>query len=107
MPRMTAPLDAPSARSAISSASPSTYGATPTTPGCCAARPRTLRHSGNPAENAVSVACDVMLRIRVRSSRSNPFMTDSTTISTATPIATPVIDIIEMNDKNRLPVERR
>jgi hypothetical protein len=46
--------------------------------------------------------------MRVRSSRSKPFMTDSTTISTATPSARPSIDTIVMNDRNpRRCVERR
>ena len=84
-----------------------TKGATASTPGWVEVRCRTSRQSGRPAPNAVSVACDVMLRMRVRSSRSKPFMTDSTTISVATPIATPTIEIAEMKDRNRLPVERR
>ncbi len=45
--------------------------------------------------------------MRLLSSLSKPFITDSTTISTATPIATPTIDISEMNDRKRLPLERR
>ncbi len=45
--------------------------------------------------------------MRDRSSCSNPFITDSTTISTATPIATPTMEIMEMKDRKRLPVERR
>ena len=45
--------------------------------------------------------------MRLRSSRSKPFITERTTISTATPIATPSIEISEMNDRKRLPDERR
>ena len=63
--------------------------------------------SASPSPNAVIVACEERLRIRVRSSRSKPFMTESTTISTATPMATPTIEISEMNDRKRLPIERR
>ena len=70
------------------------------------ARARVARIAGqsaSPRRTPLSVACEVMLRMRLRSSRSNPFITDSTTISTATPIATPTIDISEMNDRKRLP----
>jgi len=35
------------------------------------------------------VACEVTARIRLRSSRSKPFMTDSTTMSVATPSVSP------------------
>ena len=37
-------------------------------------------------------------RIRVRSSFWKPFMTESTTISAATPSAMPAIEISEMNE---------
>ena len=107
MPRSATAADTPSLRSPISSASPSTYGATASTAGFASARSRSAGQSCRPAPNVVTVACEVMLRMRSRSSRSKPFMTDSTTISTATPIATPTIDISEMNDRKRLPVERR
>jgi hypothetical protein len=36
--------------------------------------------------------------MRARSSRSKPFMTDSTTISAITPTAMPSIDTSEMNE---------
>jgi hypothetical protein len=41
--------------------------------------------------------------MRLRNSDSKPFMTDSTTMSTATPMATPAIEITEMNDAKPLP----
>ena len=49
------------------------------------------------------LACEVRLRMRSRTSRSKPFITDSTTMSTATPIATPAIEIVEMKETKRLP----
>ena len=52
--------------------------------------------------------CDATERIRVRSSSWNPFITDSTTISAATPSAMPAIDISAMNEMNVLrPAPRR
>ena len=42
--------------------------------------------------------CDTDERIRVRSSSWNPFITDSTTISAATPSAIPPIEMSEMNE---------
>jgi len=54
------------------------------------------------------VACEVTLNIRLRNSRSKPFMTDRTTISVATPSANPSTDIRATNDTNpRRCVERR
>ena len=53
-----------------------------------AARARTPVRAACP-QAPMSVACAVTLRMRVRSSRSKPFMTDSTTISTATPSTSP------------------
>ena len=43
----------------------------------------------------------VRLRMRVRSTSSKPFMTDSTTISTATPSAKPSIAMPAISDTNR------
>ena len=107
MPRSVAALEAPPARSAISSVSVSTNGAAAATRGFSSACCRIAGQSASPSPKAVIVACEVRLRMRERSSCSKPFMTDSTTISTATPIATPTIEISEMNDRKRLPVERR
>ena len=47
------------------------------------------RQSASVPSRPESVACAVTLRMRVRSSRSKPFMTDSTTISIATPSVSP------------------
>ena len=66
------------------------------------------RQSLSVPSRPMSVACEVTARMRLRSSRSKPFMTESTTISTATPSARPSIDTTEMNDrKPRRCVERR
>ncbi len=107
MPRNVAALADPCGRSAISSTSPSTNGVAPTTRGLVIACSRSARQSARPSPKAVIEACEVRLRMRARSSCSNPFITDSTTIRTATPIATPTMEISEMNDRKRLPVERR
>jgi hypothetical protein len=106
-PRTVAAFDCPSATSPMSSASPSTKGAAAATRGLASACCRNACQFGRPAPNAVTVACDVMLRMRSRSSFSKPFITESTTMSTATPMATPTIDMTEMNDRKRFPVERR
>ena len=54
------------------------------------------------------VACEVTASMRVRSSRSKPFITDSTTISVATPSVSPHTDISATNEtKPRRCVERR
>ena len=44
------------------------------------------------------VACDAMPRMRVRSSFSKPFMTDSTVISAATPMAMPSMELRLMKE---------
>ena len=46
----------------------------------------------------VIVTCDTMPRMRPRNSFSNPFITDSTTISAITPSAIPSIEINEMKE---------
>ena len=53
--------------------------------------------------SALMLACEVRLRMRPRTSRSKPFITESTTMSTATPIAMPAIEIVEMKETKRLP----
>ena len=91
----------------MSSASPSTYGAAASTLGLASAVARIAGQPSAPAPKAASVACEVM-SIRLRSSGvSKPFITDSTTMNTATPIATPSIDISDMNDRKPSPDERR
>ena len=44
--------------------------------------------------------CEATDRMRLRSSFWNPFITDSTTISAATPSAMPAIEISAMNEMN-------
>ncbi len=51
--------------------------------------------------------CDATARIRLRSSSWKPFITDSTTISAATPSAMPAIDVSAMNEMNELRPEPR
>ena len=46
--------------------------------------------------------CDATERIRLRNSSWKPFMTDSTTISAATPSAMPAIEISAMKEMNVL-----
>ena len=46
--------------------------------------------------------CDATLRMRVRTSRWKPFITDSTVISTVMPSAMPTTDTSEMNEMKRL-----
>ena len=54
------------------------------------------------------VACEVTASMRLRSSRSKPLSTDSTTMSTATPSASPITDIDATKDTKPLRcVERR
>src|SRR5256885_2067670 len=56
----------------------------------------------------LNVPCDVTDSIRLRSSRSNPFMTDRTVMSVATPSISPSTDIRATNETNpRRWVERR
>lgn len=45
-----------------------------------------------------TVACGTMPRMRVRISRSKPFITESTTIITSTPSARPIIEVSEMKE---------
>jgi hypothetical protein len=46
--------------------------------------------------------CEATDRIRLRSSCWKPFITDSTTMSAATPSAIPAIDISAMNEMKAL-----
>ena len=48
------------------------------------------------------VACGTMPRMRELISRWKPFITDSTTIIASTPRASPIIEVIEMNETKRL-----
>ena len=46
--------------------------------------------------------CDATERMRLRNSCWNPFITDSTTISAATPSAMPAIEMSAMNEMKAL-----
>jgi len=48
--------------------------------------------------NPVICTCEATPRMRARTSFWNPFITDSTTISAATPSAMPSIEVSEMNE---------
>ena len=95
-PRISVPeISAPT----FTSASPSTYGAAPVTCGLRSAMAATPFQSGRPSSARPEiVACEAMPRMRERSSFSKPFMTDSTTISVATPRPMPSIEASEMNE---------
>jgi hypothetical protein len=94
-PRITVPEISPPT---FTSASPSMYGAVPATSGFWLANAATSRQSGRPSVLPEIVACEAMPRMRVRSSLSKPFITDSTTISVATPSPMPSIEANEMNE---------
>jgi len=84
------------------------YGTAACTPGWRRTASATARQSGSVPLSPAMVACEVTARMRLRSSRSKPFMTDSTTISVATPSISPHTDISATNDtKPRRWVERR
>jgi len=86
----------------------STYGAAAVTPGSRSAAACAARQSGSVPSSPISVACAVTDSMRVRSSRSKPFITESTTISTAMPSVRPRTELSETNDTNpRRCVERR
>ena len=99
-PRLTSPDD--------SMACPNAYGAAARTRGfVCAARATSCQLAMAPLRARISM-CAATARMRVRNSSWKPFMTDSTTISAATPRAIPSIDTAEMKDTNRLrPAPRR
>ncbi len=98
MPRNSAPrLTSPDA----SIAWPATYGAVATTRGFFFAASATAAGSRKLGKPRISM-CEATDRMRLRSSSWNPFMTDSTTISAATPSAMPAIEISAMNEMNVL-----
>ena len=104
-PRTRAPI---MCRPYANSAWLSTYGAAATTPlaprtRCC----RACQSLSLPSRPAM-VACEVTASMRVRSSRSKPFITESTTISVATPSIRPHTDMSATKEtKPRRCVERR
>ncbi len=86
----------------------STKGTAAWTPGCLRALRWTAGQSVSVSSRPVNVAWEVTLRMRVRSSLSNPFMTERTTSSVATPSISPSTDISATNETNpRRCVERR
>ena len=98
MPRTSAPR---LASDAVSIACPSTYGAAAFTRGSVCAIAAIAGQSVSCGTPRISM-CDATDRMRLRSSSWNPFITDSTTISAATPSAMPAIEISEMNEMNVL-----
>ncbi len=92
-PRFTSPDD--------SIACPFTYGAVATTCGFFLAALATAAGSRRSGKPRISM-CDATERMRLRSSCWKPFITDSTTISAATPSAMPAIEISAMNEMNAL-----
>jgi hypothetical protein len=93
MPRTTEPRTACPADSIPCAL---TNGADARTRGCCAATAATACQSLSCALPLVICTCDATPRIRARSSVWKPFITDSTTISAATPSAIPAIEVSEM-----------
>ena len=75
-----------------------TKGAAATTPGCFCAPSTTALHPARRLSGPVICTCDATPRMRARSSFWNPFITDSTTISAATPSAMPAMDISDMKE---------
>jgi len=75
-----------------------TYGAAAITPGCFAACSATCGQSLISPEAPLIWMCETTARMRPRSSVWKPFITDSTTISAATPSAMPSMEIIEMKE---------
>ena len=92
-PRLTLP--------AASIACPNTNGAAAFTRGSCRASAATRCQLASCGTPRISM-CDATDRMRLRSSSWNPFITDSTTISAATPSAMPAIDVSAMNEMNEL-----
>ena len=97
MPRTCTPA---SFAAADTMARDSMYGTAARTPGVDSATSRARRQSGSGPSRPMSVACDVTDRMRERSSRSKPFITDNTTTSTATPRARPSTLMTVMKERN-------
>ncbi len=88
---------------ASSSACSSMNGAAASTDGLSRTRAAVSCQSPRRRLSALMLACEARLRMRTRTSRSKPFITESTTMRTATPIAMPAIEIVEMKEMKRLP----
>src|SRR5690554_3546653 len=72
-------------------------GATATTSGCCnTCSPVCCQSSKGVKE--LTVACGTMPKMRVRNSRSKPFITDKTKIITNTPKAKPTMEVKEIKE---------
>lgn len=79
-----------------------TKGAAARTCGCLAASSATRCQLDSSPSKPEICTWDATPRMRVRSSVWKPFITDSTTISAATPRAMPSIETSEMKDMKRL-----
>ena len=93
MPRTTLPRTAWPAESIACAL---TNGAAAITRGSCAAIFATACQSASWLSGPLICTCEATPRMRVRSSFWKPFITDSTTISAATPSAMPAIEMAEM-----------
>ena len=76
----------------------STNGATATTSGWASASETSDSQASSGLSNPEIVACDATPRMRSRSSRSKPFMTEITVIRAVAPSAMPIIDVRLMNE---------
>ncbi|OJB43846.1 hypothetical protein BGV60_31270 [Burkholderia ubonensis] len=101
MPRNATPVTLPPC---VSSAWASTYGAALLTDELRSDSPAVCFQSGIvPVGEKISM-CASTASMRSRTSLLNPFITDSTMISAATPSAMPDIDATAMNEMKPLPV---
>ncbi len=82
-----------------------TYGAAPTTSLFCIASFAVRCQSGRLPGAMISM-CDSTDSMRSRTSFWKPFMTDSTTISAATPSAMPSMEMSEMKEMKLLRLAR-
>ena len=76
----------------------STNGAAPTTSGCASAASASDSHPSSEPSIPEIVACEATPRMRSRSSRSKPFMTEITVIRAVAPSAIPIIEVRLMKE---------
>ena len=86
----------------VSSACALTYGAAPITSGFLRAACAVAFQSASAPSGANTSTCETTDSMRSRTCDTNPFITDSTTISAITPSAMPSIEMPEMNEMKRL-----
>ena len=92
-------MDSPRASSACAPMK----GAAPTTSGLARTSARVRAGSGSASPSGENTStCEITLSMRSVTSLRKPFITDSTTISAATPSAMPSIDAAEMNEMKPL-----